>query len=68
MSNYKIGQSWRTKDGAGRVSYRPDWDSVLPFMIYVRGTARIHKGTLAAWCEWLWDNERLVLNTGDHHD
>lgn len=57
-----IGATWRTIDGRARVSYRPDWDSTLPFIIYVRGTARVHRGSLVAASHWLRQRENAALD------
>lgn len=55
---YEIGFTYRSKDG-GRVTYRPDWDSTLPWICYYgNGTAGAHRGSFAAAKLWLGERSK----------
>lgn len=64
MTEHTPGQTWRTKDGDARVTYKPEWSSSQPYCVYVRGTARVNKHSLAAAANWLREREGLTLQGG----
>jgi len=51
----QIGETYRTKCGNGRATYQPDWDSVLPWIIYVNGACVAHRGGLEVAKRLLYD-------------
>lgn len=43
-NNYTIGETFRSKCGRARITYRPDWDAERPWVSYIDGTAGRHFG------------------------
>lgn len=42
MPESKIGDTYRTKCGRGRISYHPEWSTSKPWVSYTHGSAGLH--------------------------
>jgi hypothetical protein len=51
-TEYKVGHTFRTKCGRGRVAYRPDWYASCAWITYWNGVAELHFETPEEAAEW----------------